>query len=788
MRIAFIGHSYHEKTRSTRFFIELLQSLGAVDVFWDESWSGVESAWARNFDKSHYQLIVVFQAHEALAHVGHHHPNIVFVPMYDAMFWHGDFFWRRSFSKCKVVCFSWRLQFEMMRRGVLQAGFQYFPDPENYAPVVDFDSLRGFFWYRRRDIPVDLVFDLSRRSEFSHFHIHNAPDPENAAGDGWPCPPNIAKLDISTWFESPTQYRDVLRAQNVFFASRAHEGIGMSFLEAMASGQCVVAPSNPTMNEYISDGTNGILYAQDDPAPLDFSRAKDIGYRARESVERGFRRWRDDIPRLLEFLATPRRDLLAEGRQKRISAVPVPKSLEVPVAKASEKRPLVSVVTVCLNAADDIENTLQSVFSQDLEPFEYVVLDGGSIDGTVDILRRFESRLAYWQSEPDKGVYHAMNDAIDKAKGEWILFMNAGDSFVDGSALRRMFARVPETADVVYGHHIYRRGNVDIRKRAADFESTWTHLWDGHLHKDWLDGIPGHQATAIRRDLLRRLRFDTKYGIAADHDLLFRARRDGASFFNCDELLSVYVGGGLSERQYDRCKREWRDIVATYGNPQTAEALYARLNEENAPLSKAAYLRLLAYRAIVAAEQISPSLGMFTRNVIGSPFVLGIGRAIVRLVSFRERAQPEPMTQADPEAAEKPGMVDFRAPEWPVPVSAAEGFGRVDPWGRALVMPKAALSFKQPLPPRFALILEAHLKDGGGPRTISVEAGETCMAVAIVSRADRFYSVPVSNPRGASEMTFALPGSDAVGGGVGFVSLRIEPPSDVGDGAVKSAS
>ena len=84
-------------------------------------------------------------------------------------------------------------------------------------------------------------------------------------------------------------------------------------------------------------------------------------------------------------------------------------------------------------------------------------------------------------------------------------------------------------------------------------------------------GIPAHQATAVRRTLLARLGFDTRYRIAADHDLLFRARRDGARFFNCDELIAVYVRGGRSLGDFARCRAEWTAIARAHGDPAAAE-------------------------------------------------------------------------------------------------------------------------------------------------------------------------------------------------------------------------
>lgn len=91
-----------------------------------------------------------------------------------------------------------------------------------------------------------------------------------------------------------------------------------------------------------------------------------------------------------------------------------------------KNNPLISVVTVSYNAVLTIEQTILSVINQTYPHIEYIIIDGGSTDGTVDIIKKYANRIAYWVSKPDKGIYDAMNKGIRTAKGEWINFMNAG--------------------------------------------------------------------------------------------------------------------------------------------------------------------------------------------------------------------------------------------------------------------------------------------------------------------------------------------------------------------------
>lgn len=91
--------------------------------------------------------------------------------------------------------------------------------------------------------------------------------------------------------------------------------------------------------------------------------------------------------------------------------------------------PLISVVTVAYNAVTTIEKTILSVINQTYPNVEYIIIDGGSTDGTVEIIKKYANKLAYWVSEPDNGIYDAMNKGAKVATGEWINFMNCGDSF-----------------------------------------------------------------------------------------------------------------------------------------------------------------------------------------------------------------------------------------------------------------------------------------------------------------------------------------------------------------------
>lgn len=114
--------------------------------------------------------------------------------------------------------------------------------------------------------------------------------------------------------------------------------------------------------------------------------------------------------------------------------------------------PSISVITVSYNAVTSIEKTMLSVLNQIYDRVEYIIIDGGSVDGTLEVIQKYVDRLGYWVSEPDKGIYDAMNKGILNASGDWIIFMNCGDIFVDDNVLYSLFfGKKYENVDVLYG-------------------------------------------------------------------------------------------------------------------------------------------------------------------------------------------------------------------------------------------------------------------------------------------------------------------------------------------------
>lgn len=195
----------------------------------------------------------------------------------------------------------------------------------------------------------------------------------------------------------------------------------------------------------------------------------------------------------------------------------------------------ISVVTVCYNAVSILEQTILSVLNQTYSNIEYVIVDGASQDGTVEIIKKYIGRVDYFISEPDKGIYDAMNKAIDVSTGEWIIFMNAGDSFVDNDVIVKIVSYSGlENVDVILG------------------DTVKTFPWGAMLVKskihtrNTMDLDFCHQSVLVRSALMKKYHFDTSFKVAADFNFLYLLMKEKRVFRHIDLPIAVYDTTGVS--------------------------------------------------------------------------------------------------------------------------------------------------------------------------------------------------------------------------------------------------
>ncbi len=215
-----------------------------------------------------------------------------------------------------------------------------------------------------------------------------------------------------------------------------------------------------------------------------------------------------------------------------------------------------SIITPCWNSARTLERTLRSVLDQGYGNLEYILVDGGSQDGTVDIIRKYEGRLARWVSEKDRGVYDAMNKGIGMATGDWVGIINSDDLYAPG-VFSRLAALSGEDADIHYGdvRMLYPdRQPLVVRSAAALGRASFWHM------------PVQHPAAFVRRSVyVEDGGFREGMRIAADYDLMLRLFLKGRRFRHCPEVWAEMDAGGLSDNRWREGKREIRESAERQG-------------------------------------------------------------------------------------------------------------------------------------------------------------------------------------------------------------------------------
>ena len=197
--------------------------------------------------------------------------------------------------------------------------------------------------------------------------------------------------------------------------------------------------------------------------------------------------------------------------------------------------PLVSVITVVFNGEKFIEKTMKNVLGQNYSNIEYILIDGGSTDRTLEIVDRYNSRLTYFVSEPDRGIYDAMNKGIDVARGTWVIFMNAGDEFKTDDTVSKSVIQMHGNASIFYG-------GVEICYPGFSRVEN-----PGPIIKLWQGMQFCHQSAFINLQYHKLNKYNINNLIAADLEFFFSAYRKGMKFGKLNCVISKVITGGLSE-------------------------------------------------------------------------------------------------------------------------------------------------------------------------------------------------------------------------------------------------
>jgi len=301
-RLLFIGFNYHLKTGSADFLIELIEQRYEVTTCWVDLYS--ESPYFGFSDVvGDYDVLICWQVMPPRAELSKHFTfrHATFFPMQDGCpsrkrpeMWY-------PYRDFQIICFSSGLFRQLKSAGLSAHYIQYFPQP---VPVENWGSSdSAFFWARREEINCDLVQKLLSTAGLTRMHVHNSPDPGVRFVPA--SNPDSIEYSYSVWFEDKAELDSKILESAFYISPRKKEGIGMSFLEAMARGRCVVAPNNATMNEYIEHGKTGCLYNFKRPKSLNVREVGEIQRRAHRYITRGFALWQKRKVEIFDWIVAP---------------------------------------------------------------------------------------------------------------------------------------------------------------------------------------------------------------------------------------------------------------------------------------------------------------------------------------------------------------------------------------------------------------------------------------------------------------------------------------------------
>jgi len=214
--------------------------------------------------------------------------------------------------------------------------------------------------------------------------------------------------------------------------------------------------------------------------------------------------------------------------------------------------PMLSIITINLNNRDGLRKTIESVVSQTSRSFEYIVIDGGSVDGSKELIESYGSKITYWQSKKDKGIYNAMNQGIEHANGEYCLFLNSGDYLLKDAVIESVLPYLIEW-DLVCGNILFEGLGDEIAESipptiSLDF-MYYASLW--------------HPATFIRRSLFRQFgKYNEDFKIAADYEFFLKLIAGGTIKVKAIELLvAAHQRDGISSlpkfQHLNKQERKW---------------------------------------------------------------------------------------------------------------------------------------------------------------------------------------------------------------------------------------
>jgi glycosyltransferase involved in cell wall biosynthesis len=210
-----------------------------------------------------------------------------------------------------------------------------------------------------------------------------------------------------------------------------------------------------------------------------------------------------------------------------------------------------SIVTINYNNKEGLEKTIVSVVNQKDVYFEYIIIDGGSTDGSIGLIKQYIDRITFWVSEPDNGIYHAMNKGIHASKGEYLLFLNSGDFLSESKILNSVVNNFASCKDLYYGKVLLKNFNNTIAEAPRDLSASYF----------FYNSLP-HSGVFFKRKVIE-CGYDEKYRIAGDYALIMKLLfQDFASYQKLDQVISIFDMSGVSNNEsYSGLQTKEREII-----------------------------------------------------------------------------------------------------------------------------------------------------------------------------------------------------------------------------------
>jgi glycosyltransferase involved in cell wall biosynthesis len=270
--------------------------------------------------------------------------------------------------------------------------------------------------------------------------------------------------------------------------------------------------------------------------------------------------------------------------------------------------PLISIITIIYNDVQHVEETIKSVIQQSLKNIEYVVIDGGSTDGTVDVIKKYNKGIDSWISEPDEGIYDAMNKGIFASTGDWIIFVNSGDYFVHSEVLSAIdsFLR-SQVEDILSG-----------LVKVVDERGKWLgyrHPYKSSINSQIKNGNTiAHQATFVRRAVFEKIGvFNTKYKIQGDYDFWLRCFDAGVGIKRISNDICCFRIAGLSSS-----REAYRNSIKEKYAALISNSYISRTQGQAGFLKEIMSFRFKSYLRIVLGRKISERISVYNLRRISS--------------------------------------------------------------------------------------------------------------------------------------------------------------------------